>query len=312
MTNTPYDDVFRTLLNDCTNLVFPVINEVFGEHYSGQEKITFYPNEHFLNRQDGEQVERITDTCFIVQGDTIKKYHWECQSNEDNSMLIRIFEYDAQIALDDGEIVENTLTVKFPHSAVLYLRHGEKSPEHMRIHIETPEGDVYYKIPVLKIQKYTLEEIFEKNLLFLLPFYIFSHENRFAEYTKDEQKLNQLKEEYEKIRYRLAKLCYNKSIDEYTKCTIMDMSSKVVEHIAQKYEKVREGVRSVMCGKVLEYEAKTIRNEGLSQGLSQGILEGRSQGRLETCLELVRDGLLTTEEAANRLNKTIEEIESLL
>lgn len=27
---TPYDDVFRTLLNDCTELVIPLVNEVFG------------------------------------------------------------------------------------------------------------------------------------------------------------------------------------------------------------------------------------------------------------------------------------------
>ena len=37
ITNTPYDDVFRTLLNDCSSLIIPVINEMFGEHYSGQE-----------------------------------------------------------------------------------------------------------------------------------------------------------------------------------------------------------------------------------------------------------------------------------
>lgn len=39
--STPYDDVFRTLLNDCSSLMIPVINEVFGEHYSGG-KAYFY------------------------------------------------------------------------------------------------------------------------------------------------------------------------------------------------------------------------------------------------------------------------------
>ena len=27
---TPYDDAFRTLLNDCADLIIPVINEIFG------------------------------------------------------------------------------------------------------------------------------------------------------------------------------------------------------------------------------------------------------------------------------------------
>ncbi len=48
--STPYDDVFRTLVNDCSKLVIPLINEAFGEHYSGDEEIRFSPNEHFLNQ----------------------------------------------------------------------------------------------------------------------------------------------------------------------------------------------------------------------------------------------------------------------
>ena len=40
---TPYDDVFRTLVNDCTSLMIPVVNEVFGEHYTGEEKVTILP-----------------------------------------------------------------------------------------------------------------------------------------------------------------------------------------------------------------------------------------------------------------------------
>ncbi len=91
MTSTPYDDVFRTLLNDCSSLIIPVINEVFGKHYSGTEKIIFSPNEHFINQQDGMGKERITDTSFKILGDECKKYHWECQSSTDNSMLVRFF-----------------------------------------------------------------------------------------------------------------------------------------------------------------------------------------------------------------------------
>ena len=34
ITNTPYDDVFRTLLNDCSSLMLAVINEMFAEHYA--------------------------------------------------------------------------------------------------------------------------------------------------------------------------------------------------------------------------------------------------------------------------------------
>lgn len=267
ITNTPYDDVFRTLLNDCSPLIIPVINEVFGEHYSGQEKIIFSPNEHFMNQQGGNEEERVTDTSFKIEGKETKKYHLECQSSTDNSMLIRFFEYDTQIALDEGTMNGNILTVTLPHSAVLFLRHHASTPDTLKIKMVTPGGTVEYNIQVMKSQQYTLDEIFEKGLLLLIPFYIFSHETRFDEYEKDKTKLKTLQEEYEQIKNKLEELLNQGAISEYTKCTIIDMSNKVLEHIAVKYDSVKEGVKAVMGGKVLEYEAKTIKREGIEEGI---------------------------------------------
>ena len=150
LVNTPYDDVFRTLLNDCSSLMIPLINEVFGENYTGREKIIFSPNEHFLNRQNGNEEERITDTSFKIVGAEEKKYHWECQSSADNSMLVRFFEYDTQIALDEGVILENTLKVTLPHSAVLFLRCNASTPDKMNIEITTPGGVVRYDIHLIR------------------------------------------------------------------------------------------------------------------------------------------------------------------
>ncbi len=88
-TSTPYDDVFRTLLNDCSQLIIPVINEIFGETYTGEETIVFAPNEHFMNRQDGQEDEQVTDASFRILGKEPKKYHLECQSTPDR-MKIRM------------------------------------------------------------------------------------------------------------------------------------------------------------------------------------------------------------------------------
>lgn len=63
-----YDGAFRTILNDCRKLIIPVINEIFGETYTGEEEIRFFPNEHFIDQQDEADKERITDTNFTVFG----------------------------------------------------------------------------------------------------------------------------------------------------------------------------------------------------------------------------------------------------
>lgn len=307
LTSTPYDDVFRTLLNDCSNLIIPVINEVFGADHSGKEKIVFSANEHFMNQQDGNEVERVTDSSFKIIGRETKKYHLECQSSTDDSMLVRIFEYDTQIALDEGEIKGGTLTVTFPHSAALYLRCGPSTPDELKIRMVTPGGDVVYGIPLMKTQKYTVEEIFQKRLLFLIPFHIFSHEKRFGEYERDEKRLGSLKQEYGQIRDRLEGSLERGEITEYTKCTIIDMSVKVLEHIARKYDLVREGVRSVMGGKILEYEAKTIREEARE--------EGREEGRVLTIKilqEAKKDPFLTDEQIAERVGCNTQEVADTL
>ena len=52
-----YDGVFRTILNDCRQLVIPIINEIFHENYTGNEKIEFSSNGHFLAQQAGLEAE---------------------------------------------------------------------------------------------------------------------------------------------------------------------------------------------------------------------------------------------------------------
>ena len=50
------------------------MNEIFGEHYTGEEPIRFLPNEHFINQQDANTKEKITDSCFIIYGTENKKH----------------------------------------------------------------------------------------------------------------------------------------------------------------------------------------------------------------------------------------------
>ena len=51
-------------------------------------------------------------------------------------------------------------------------------------------------IPIMKVQSYSLQQIFDKNLLFLLPFYIFNLEKNFPQYEYNEATLQSLKNIY--------------------------------------------------------------------------------------------------------------------
>ena len=285
-------------------MIIPVINEIFDEHYTGEEEIRFFPNEHFLDQQDVADKERITDTNFQIIGITAKKYHLECESSlPDGRITIRLFEYDAQIALDEGEVTEETLTVTFPNTAVMYLRAYKKTPDKMKYVIITPGGTVQYDVPIMKVQSYSLDEIFEKRLLMLIPFYIFSHEKSFSEYNNNEQKLEELKAEYRIILERLDDLEKQGIIGAFDKRTIIELSSDVIREIARKYENVQKGIGAMMRGPLIQTEARTILNRGISQGISET--------KKETALRMLKMGKLTVEEIAEYSALSVAEVEQL-
>jgi hypothetical protein len=193
--------------------------------------------------------------------------------------------------------------VTFPNTAVLYLRNYKKTPDKMRYVIKTPGGTVEYDVPIMKVQEYTLEDIFSKGLLLLIPFYIFSHEENFKVYNSNEQRLTELKAEYRSILERLDKLEQEGIIGAFDKRTIIELSGDVIREIAQKYENVQKGIGGMMSGALLETEARTILNRGKD--------EGRNQTKKETALRMLQDGELPIDKIAKYSGLVIKEVEEL-
>ena len=50
---TPYDDAFRTMTNDCADLLIFVVNEIFKTKYTAGARVVFGQNEHFISAMDG-------------------------------------------------------------------------------------------------------------------------------------------------------------------------------------------------------------------------------------------------------------------
>ena len=123
-------------------------------------------------------------------------------------------------------------------------------------------------------------------------------------YNEEKDRLQELLEEFEYIKQRLETLNEQEVINEFVRLAIIDMTKKVVKHLAKNYKQVQKGVRAVMGGKVLEYEAKTILKKGIAQGLEQG--------KIFTYVEMIRDGIFTVSEAAKRLDMPVEKLEEFL
>jgi hypothetical protein len=303
-----YDGAFRTMINDCRQFLLPFLNEVFGEHYDGSEQIEFRPNEHFMDRQDEPDQKRVTDTHFLVMAKRKKQYHLECESSRYSSkMLIRLFEYDSQIALDYGEVGKDAITVSYPHTAVLYLRSTKYTPDKLHVVIEVPGDTAEYDVPVTKISSYTIDEIFEKKLYILIPFYIFTYESGFGEYDTNEEKLESLKQEYQSIIDRLNDLTEKGKISSFDKRTIIELADDVMRELTRHYSNIQQEVGELMSGAMIQTEARRLRDEGVEWGLEQGLEQGRQDAMLSSIQNLMLSMKFTTEQAMTALGIPQEE-----
>lgn len=191
-------------------------------------------------------------------------------------------EYDVQIAMQHAEPDAGKYVVEFPQSAILYLRSTANTPDYVEIHIVVPGDSCSYRIPAIKVKNYSVDDIYQKQLYFLVPFYIFVYEKSMRECEKNEEKLDELGSIFLNIRTRLEETCKSGIISEYYLKTILDMSGKVIRNIARNSTKTAERIGDIMGGKILEYEAKTIMNEGRK--------EGRAEGQVRVFMNMIRRG----------------------
>ena len=319
---TPYDDVFKTMLIYCPRLLLFLLNELFGESYVGDEDVVPCNGEHLTTGTKGRQRKRISDGHFIVRSAREERiYLIECQTEPDGTILIRIFEYAMHVALERAVLEDGILRVGFPHVALIALRSRKGTPREMTVQVSFPNGQsISYAVPILNVRDLTLDEIFEKDLLFLLPFWIFSHERRFGELEADGAKLTALQDEYVAIMERLGERVRREELTEREGALILEMMRKVADAIAAKHDEVRKGLRQIMGGTPFVPETVKLydkgwrtgkregKREGIALGRTEGIALGRDEGialgRMNMLFSLVDDGLIPIETASMKADMT--------
>ena len=207
-TNTIFDDVFRTIVQKMPQLVIPLINEVFQTSYPDDVEIMQWRNE-----QVTKDKKIITDSCLRIGN---KVYHIECQSTDDSTMAIRMIEYDFSAALNFKEKDRRNYILRFPHS-------------------------YDYQVPVVKVSAYTKDNIFEKKLLMLLPFYVMRYEKKKKDLGENPKELEALLDDYRDIQKRLEEA--TEKSDLYT--DLMKLITKIADYIFRDEPNVKKGLGDV-------------------------------------------------------------------
>ena len=289
--STIFDDVFRTIAQKMPQLLIPLINEVFHTNYSEDTDFGQLRNEHY------EKYGKIITDSIIRIGPHL--YHIECQSKRDADMVIRMFEYDISIALEHTSKAEDIWEIEFPQSCVLYVRNHRHLPEYHTAIVKFADGQqVTYQVPIIHAQKYTVNALFEKQLLILLPYHILRYEYFLKSNKTNEKKVEQLLEDYRKINQLLMETAEKEKksgLYQNMICVIQE----IADYIIPKDSEVRKGIGDIMGGNILTLP-------------SDYIEEGRKEGRLNEIFSSVQEGDYSAMRGAQKAEMSIDQFEKAM
>ncbi len=268
--NTPFDDVFRTLLEKCSKLIIPVINEIFHTDYTFKDEVLVLANEQYFSDEEGNEIKKVTDSYLKIR-DNI--YHIECQSTDDTYMEIRMMEYDFHIALDNVTINDGIRIAELPQSAVLVVKNDSNFPDFLKSILRIPRynsdgttfEEVHYEVPTCKITNYNKDDIIKKNLIFLAPYYIIKFKKNLDEINNSKEQLDELVAEYQDIYIKMAELSEQNELEDSYLHDIVSLTERLIDVVAKGKENIRREVNT-MGGNVLKLDREILIEESEARG----------------------------------------------
>ena len=258
-----WDEMFKRQIELYPARLFPVVKEIFGKEYPDGTEVTMRSTEYVVDKVYGQGEKRIESirSDLLVQIGSRDLYHMECQMKCDGHMAVRMLEYDMNIALREADVDRDGSKVRFPQSAILYLDSGENTPDVETCTIVFQDGTEYeYRIPVLKVQRYTPEMAGEKGLCLLLPFFPIRFRRRFEavmKKAKDPVRAAQARKEMEALKKDLTKFigkCIiiikreeeNGTLSGRAGADIVELMGKACDHLYGKEPELLKVVHEVM------------------------------------------------------------------
>ena len=117
----------------------------------------------------------------------------------------------------------------------------------------------------MQAKRYTVDRIFEKRLLILLPYHILRYEHFLKHNGTNSKKVKHLLDDFREINRRLEDV----SEKEQKSHLYMDMIvliEKIADYIIPKDNDIRKGLGEIMGGKILKLRSEELLEQGEAKG----------------------------------------------
>ena len=160
-----YDKVFKKILTLSSTAVINLINGLFETDYSTDSVITYNWTE--FEKEDLQKI--LADTILTINGRY--SYHMEAQMEDDETIILRVFDYGYSHALRNAVELEGKYRMRFPEPKIIYLYASKNIPNEYELELDFGrQGTFPYKVTVCKFQEITTEELNERKMVILIPF----------------------------------------------------------------------------------------------------------------------------------------------
>lgn len=277
-----WDKTFKTLFQETPSLFLPLIEEVFHVTYKKEDIV---PLDNSLYNGDGKLVE--ADNVFCIHDVT---YHFEFQYTNDERMAFRMWEYDVKLALRNFKLSENQMEFNFPKSCVVYIaRNGNYPEDGLELKINFQDGQhILFKVPVIRLQDYGIDEINRKKLWLFYPFMV-------LQYAADLKARNRLSEQevlndYKKIIGSIESAYNNGEITINEDATLLEAIQKTNKYTMQMHQEILKGVED-MVSQTLELKHKKIAQEAAQKAAQEAAQRATKETEMKMLLSMKMAGI---------------------
>lgn len=300
------DEVLKFLFSTSHKVLINLLNGIFNETFNEDEVDLTVSNNEFIE-----------DTLGVIRGDMffdiLKKdtdkvsYHLEFQTKNDNTMVIRMFEYGFKKGKENSKADDNIRTLYFPNQKVIFFEENKNIHDVLNLKIVFPnDQNILYSVEVLKYWELTEEELIRKKMYPLIPLKLFSlrKELESAQRKNDILRINQLSIVAKDLATKLANesrnlFCDNEILGEDFHKMLLAIQN-LIEYLNRNYfndDKLEEEVITM---------TKSLYDPEVEK-------KGVEQGKKEKAIEIAKSLLdvLSVEVIAQKTGLTIEEVEKL-
>jgi hypothetical protein len=285
-----FDRMFKRTMHLSSPAVIRFINGVFGTSHPLDAEVEYLSTEHIT----GSLRKSICDMLVRLNHDDALKYLTESQIGADGDMSFRIWNYSYLEGMRNRTTKGHVTEIKLVPAIVIYLEPGPSTPDTLSVKITGMDGTSHtFTYPTLKLLDCTVEELEERGLSILLPFYLLKlrkHVQSAKTAEKRQALAGEMKDLVEKLTAAVARGEKNGKLDKSDMQTLIALMGKLYDNLYKGYpefEEVHEMVDDMLLTAVDEAELRGIAL-GEARGKSEGLALG--EARVRQMLDLLKSG----------------------